>query len=158
MTCSEFDRWLDEGRAKRDQARMTLHAAGCSRCQREADVAAEVERLLGVVVPAVVSAGLNDAVMRRIHARAVLSVFVEVMAEPLVPMAVAIASVAAWQYELVSSGVHDVAVAIGRLLSDSGGMTIGVAVTLAPVTAWISWRLFRAFERLPYCVYTRRVR
>jgi hypothetical protein len=137
MTCPEFDRWLDEGQPKRDLARMTLHAAGCTRCQHELAAAAEIEHVLGVVVPAAVSAGFNDAVMRQIHKRGP-GIFVQVMAEPVVPVSLGIATIVASQHGRFAAMANDVALAIG-----SAGMSMGLALTLASLTGWVSWRLFR---------------
>jgi hypothetical protein len=141
MTCPEFDRWLDDGQPQGNLARMTLHAAGCSRCQHEFDAAAEIDRLLAIVAPAEVSTGFNDAVMRQIHTRSP-GVFVHVMAEPVVPVSIGIATIVAWHHQLVVTVANNVAFAIG-----STGMTTGLALMLTPLTGWMSWRLFRAFTR-----------
>jgi hypothetical protein len=90
-------------------------------------------------VPAEVTAGFNDAVMRQIHVRAP-GMFVQIMAEPVVPVSIAIATIVAWHHELLVTVANIVALAIG-----STGMTTGLALMLTPLTGWISWRLFRAF-------------
>lgn len=139
MTCTEFDRWLDDGQPERDRARMTLHAAGCTRCRRELDSAVELDRLLGVVVQAEVSAGFNDAVMRQIERRGP-GLLVQIMAEPVVPFSLGIAAIVAWHHAWLVVMANDAALAIG-----SAGMTTSLALILAPLTGWISWRVFRAF-------------
>ncbi|HEV7766625.1 MAG TPA: hypothetical protein VGQ76_16610 [Thermoanaerobaculia bacterium] len=90
----------------------------------------ELERVLAIKVPARVSDGFNDAVMRQIHAtsgRRMLAALVELFAEPIVPLAIVLVTIMA------------------LLMSTEG---IRVAVALAPILFWISWRLFRTYERL----------
>lgn len=90
----------------------------------------ELERVLAVRVHARVSDGFNDAVMRQIHAtlgRRVLAALVECFAEPIVPLAIVLVTIMAW------------------FASREG---IRAALALAPILFWISWRLFRTYERL----------
>jgi uncharacterized protein (DUF983 family) len=132
MTCTDFRRWLDEGRPQRDLSRMQQHATICVSCDRELRAADDLDALLGIVVPARVSAGFNDAVMLRIHDtawRRALAALIQVLAEPVVPVSLAFAIVLAWQCQ-------------------RSGVTIGMALTLAPLLSLLSWRLFRTYERL----------
>jgi hypothetical protein len=123
MTCIEFQHSLDEGRPSPDAI---AHAATCANCDRELRATEELERLLAVVLPDKVSPGFNDAVMRRLHDTP-SAAFVALLAEPTVPLSVAIAIVMAW------------------LLP---ALTIHVAFALAPVLFVLSWGLFRVYERM----------
>jgi hypothetical protein len=123
MTCIEFRQQLDEGQTSPS---MTEHAATCAPCDRELRAAAELEQLLAVTLPVQVSAGFNDAVLRRIHATP-WAALAAVPAEPVVPLSVALAIVLAWLRP---------------------ALTLPVAFVLAPILFALSWALFRVFERL----------
>jgi hypothetical protein len=139
MNCTEFRRSLDAERLS--DVDLSAHARTCIRCEGELRAAMEVERLLGIVVPADVTAGFNDAVMREIHAPHYL---LQVFAEPIVPVSLALATIVAWQYRtlvmLVAGVANDLTATIDRMGS--------VALVVTPLIALISWRIFRAFEHL----------
>ena len=123
MTCDDFQRRLVDGRSSRE---MTAHAAICPRCDRALRATEELERLLAVVVPAKTSAAFNDAVMRRLHDNA-WAALLSVLAEPVVPLSIALSIAIAWL---------------------SPALTIHVAFAFAPLVFVLSWQLFRVYERM----------
>lgn len=141
MNCIEFRRLLDEG------VRAHEHAATCSECAEELRIAIELDRLLSVVVPGVVREDFNDVVLRKIHAtsgrRRVLDGFVQLFAEPLVAISLALAAMMAWQYEALAIAARQV---VSMIDGHSGDAALVFAFVLAPLMAWISWRIFRMFE------------
>jgi hypothetical protein len=106
MTCNDFRQWLDEGRPERP--RMNVHAATCGYCARELRAALELDRILSVVVEAPVHPAFNDAVMLRVHGSAPLRwlmAFLDVFAEPLVPLSLSVAIVLGLQCRPVVTAV-----------------------------------------------------
>jgi hypothetical protein len=104
----------------------------------ELRVATEVERLLAIVVPVAPPAHLNDAVMRAIHARTnprgwrrALAACAQIIAEPLVPVSLALAIVMIPMLAMVH-----------RVMPVLGAMTIARATVIAPLVLWISWQAF----------------
>jgi hypothetical protein len=150
MTCTEFQSWLDEGRTKRELPRMNEHRVGCPLCEQALAAADEVDRLLAIVVPAAVDTGFNDAVMRQIRSEtrrhALLSVFVNGVSEPIVPVSLAIVIMIAGRFRTVLGFVSGIVPrAIGHFPGNLSGLSAG-AIGLA--IFWISWRLFRTCEEM----------
>jgi hypothetical protein len=154
MTCTEFQRWLDEDCPKGDLPRSSEHSAQCVRCEQQLAAAQELERLLAVVPPVEMAAGFNDAVILQIRAetragarRQALSTLGTIVAEPIVPLALATMAIIAPLF-------GNVAVAVDRLTSHPLGILsspqtlLPLAVASAPLILWISWFLFRIFEQL----------
>ena len=151
MTCIEFQRWLDEGRPESGSPRMQHHRAGCSHCDRELHAAMEIERLLAVAAPVAASARLEAAVFETIHARLQrrgsrrgLAAFTQVMAEPVVPLSIALTVVAGWQSMRWTAAIRQATL----MLDASGGMTVVHALVVAPLTLTLSWLLFRAVQQM----------
>ncbi|HEX7679956.1 MAG TPA: hypothetical protein VF713_17640, partial [Thermoanaerobaculia bacterium] len=119
-------------------------------------------------------ADFNDAVIGRIHSetksrtrRQVLSALVNGVCEPAVPVSLAISAVFAWRFRAVlmlvdgiSRGVlrsidylsrHDIGPIVPAYtmrLSAFPGVSIVLAISLAPLILWISWRVFQTYERM----------
>lgn len=89
----------------------------------------DLERALRLVPAVKLDARFNDAVMQRIQSPSARGVVVQLFAEPVVPVTLASASVVAWQ-------------------SMHGALTTGAALALAPLLGFLSWRLFRTYERI----------
>ena len=127
MTCAEFQRSLDEGI---ELSQLTSHAAICTDCARELRAAMELERALAIPIPAKVSVDFNDAVMRRIHENSWLSALTQTIADPTIPVTLALTIILGIEWRALAS------------------LTIDAALVLAPIVFAISWRLFRSFERI----------
>ena len=127
MTCAEFQRTLDEGV---DLSQLTSHAAICAHCDRELHAAMELDRALAIQIPAKVSVDFNDAVIRRIHETSWLAALTQTMAEPLIPVTLALTIILGIEWRALTS------------------LTIDAALVLAPIVFVMSWRLFRTFERI----------
>jgi hypothetical protein len=69
MTCSMFDRWLDEGMPEPESAAALAHAGACARCAAALQTARAIESALaGGVTPVRVPAGFTSGVMSRVRA------------------------------------------------------------------------------------------
>lgn len=140
MTCNEFRKRLDDGDLQHD------HARTCASCNRELQAALELDRALAIVTPVALNASFNDAVMRSIHPKKRTNVFVQVLAEPVVPISLAVVIMIALQF-------HNVTAAFTRVFSivaQGAPLNVGVATAIAIATLifWSSWRLFRVYEHL----------
>lgn len=133
MTCNEFRTRLDEGQL--DDA----HARTCVSCNRELQAALELDRALAIVMPVAPGADFNDAVMRTIHAKPRTNAVAQIVAEPVVPIAIAIAIMIALRFDDVSAAIaHVTPISIG----------VAASITIATLIFWSSWRLFLIYERL----------
>lgn len=140
MTCNEFRTRLDQGNL--DDA----HARTCVSCNRELQAALELDRALAIVIPVTLPANFNDAVMRSIHAKPKTNALAQILAEPVVPISLAVVIMIALQLDNVTAAF---ARAFG-VIAQGAPLNIGVAagIAIAPLLFWSSWRLFRVYERL----------
>jgi hypothetical protein len=144
MTCKEFEQWLDDGGD--ENAAMKAHAAGCFSCARQLRAAVELDGALAMVSVARLDSTFNDNVMRKIHSEnRMAGVVVSVLAEPLVPISLALAMIAGWKYRALSAaaaqGAQTIALAIeGSLAQD---VSLGASAAIALAMAGVSWTLFR---------------
>jgi hypothetical protein len=65
--CSEFERWLDQGRPASSDRLKREHAAGCARCSAQLSVALELDAALEEA-PSAAPAALTERVMARVAA------------------------------------------------------------------------------------------
>ncbi|HEX7830710.1 MAG TPA: hypothetical protein VF787_13720 [Thermoanaerobaculia bacterium] len=137
MTCNEFRTRLDQGNL--DDA----HARTCVSCNRELQAALELDRALAIVTPVTLPANFNDAVMRSIHAKPKTNALAQILAEPVVPISLAVVIMIALQF-------RDITAAFTAILANGASINIGVAagITIATLIFWSSWRLFRIYEHL----------
>jgi hypothetical protein len=143
-TCADFERWLDEGRPK--DALMEDHAAACLVCARQLRTALELDGLLAVPAAAQLDGSFNDGVMRQIRLlerprRSLAGALLSIIAEPIVPIALAVASIIAWQYGAVS--VAATRAAQGIALTFTSDLSIALSGAIALAMAAISWIIFR---------------
>jgi len=148
VICNDFVHWLDDGQPDAPRASMLLHAATCDACAHELRIAHELDRALTVVVDAPVAATFNDAVIARIHdahrGRRLFATCVQWLAEPIVSISLAIAIMIAWQHRIVANVVSAM---IGPMQSVDV-VAVLIALALAPLVLFISWRLLRVSESL----------
>jgi hypothetical protein len=156
MTCAEFQCWLDDGRPDDERSRMIAHSSGCIHCEQELIAALELDRLLAAVVPVSVNPGFNDLVLRRIQSprrgswRWVLDACGQIMAEPLVAVSLALATMIGWYHDVLimqlTAGADRALRAIDRLpwLRE---LTILRALVVAGFMFAVSWRLFRVVQQ-----------
>ena len=137
MTCNEFRTRLDQGNL--DDA----HARTCVSCNRELQAALELDRALAIVTPVTLPANFNDAVMRSIHAKPKTNALAQILAEPVVPISLAVVIMIALQF-------RDITAAFNAFFANGASINIGVAagITIATLIFWSSWRLFRIYEHL----------
>jgi hypothetical protein len=140
MTCKEFRTRLDDGEKHHEHARV------CPSCNRDLQVALELDRALAIVTPVTPGAHFNDAVMRTIHANVKTNALTQVLAEPVVPISLAIVIMIALQFRNVTAAFTR----IFDLVAQSAPLNAGVfaAIAIAMLVTWSSWRLFRVYERL----------
>lgn len=152
MSCAQFQRWLDDGRPDSERSRMMEHSAQCRRCRQELAAAVEIERSLAAACTVAVSPGFNDVVLRRIHSRTqsgwrrALGGFAQVMAEPHVPLSLAVTLMAGWYHEVLALQVTAAADRLTRAIDRlplSGDLTIVRALAVAIIIFYISWGIFR---------------
>lgn len=124
MTCTEVRQWLDDGHPKR--AGMMEHVAGCAACGPEYHAAVELDRLLAVVVT--LEGRASDGPPAEVRPALVL----DVIAQPVVPVSIAVA--------IVLGVVHE------PLASAIAGWTTSLAA--APLLLWSSWQLYVLFRRM----------
>jgi hypothetical protein len=132
--CSEFDRWLDQGRPKERAAAAEAHASTCARCARTlaaelAIVAAFALPVGGTVEEPAAPVGFTDRVMARVAAsnatRRSLSPtpandlpwWVSAAAEPVTVFAALLAALVLWQPKVMMSA----ALSFARLVMNGVG-------------------------------------
>jgi hypothetical protein len=107
VTCSDFERWLDEGMTEAQAGAAALHERDCARCATALAAARKLELLLGAA-PAAAPAGFASRIMARIDRVAVarapasrpepaLPWWVEWAAEPAGALALVLAALLIWR-------------------------------------------------------------
>ncbi len=174
MHCEAFDRWLNEGQPPEPAAVARAHARDCARCRAALDAALGLEAWLAAPVTRAPVA-FSDRVMARIAlaeaatepARAETAVgpalpwWIEMIAEPVVALALVIAALLAAQAPAwVTRGPAAVASASVWLsgLLDGFGVQLGavlnrtqadaLALALLPVLLVLSIPLYQLSQRL----------
>lgn len=123
MTCTDVRQWLDDGHPAR--AGMMEHVVACAACGREYRAAVELDRLLAVTV--LIDGRASDG-----PAEARPALILDVIAQPVVPVSIAVA--------IVLGVVHE------PLASAIAGWTTSLAA--APLLLWTSWQLYVLFRRM----------
>jgi ABC-type enterochelin transport system permease subunit len=144
MNCTDLHQWLDDGRPEHALPQMQSHIATCLSCDQQLRAAIELDQLLGIVVPATVRPGFNDSVMQRIHASDKLEAVVQIFAEPIVPLSLALAIVIAFQRRALAGIVMQ----LSTWHLAPPDVTLTMTFAIAPLLLALSWLLFRACERM----------
>jgi len=176
MTCSEFERWLDEAMPDAGGAGARAHARGCARCAANLEAAAAIEAALAAGdAPATPGASFTSRVMARVnaletlHARSRAAVpndpfewWVRAAMDPASVLSLFLAALLVWQWDsslaaarsVVSTiGSFDPTAAILSLAQLGGGVShpaleFSILAMLAAAGLWLSLALYRLSERL----------
>lgn len=162
MNCQTFEHWLDDGGPEAQRAPARAHAVTCPRCAAALRVAAELDALLaGAAAPS--PAAFTDRVMMRVAAAEALRVsaasiaspfdwWVRIALEPATVLALALAGLLAWRADaLVRIGAPlglRLAAQVARFdlpplaLLHRPGVSLALALAVAPPLIWASWRLY----------------
>jgi len=106
MRCSEFERWLDEGRPKSRAGGARAHAAACGACAASLRAALELEELLAIPLsvpdPGVARIMERIEATRRVTpapapARSAFPWWIDAAAQPSVALALVLAGLLAWR-------------------------------------------------------------
>ncbi len=171
MTCTEFERWLDDGRPA-DPAALA-HADGCARCAEALRVASEVEGALERTLLATrAPAAFTERVMARVGAASAARSHVPVpalasaepwwlraAASPESVLALLLAALLMWRGGALWGPVAALMLSWGRAASGVSlpvppavapylhpPVLLGLVVAALPLMGWGVWRLYRWAE------------
>lgn len=127
MTCSDFERWLDEGMPVAQEEAAALHERSCIRCAAAHAAAREVEFLLSAG-PAPAPAGLSSRIMARIDRQATARA-ATIRSEPALP----------WWVEWTREPAGTLSLVLAALLIWRGSWIwaqVQALVRAAPLVEW----------------------
>jgi len=167
MSCTDFDRWLDDGRPEAEAPARRAHAGLCPRCGRALRAALELDDALARPVPDAAPGGFTGEVLRRVRiaedARAAAAgpdAFrwgLRAAADPRISLALLLCALLAWRgralwalaagwaerFAPLASGLR---VPATPVLTDPAAQ-LGLWLVVTPVMMWLAWTAWRWLDR-----------
>ena len=180
MTCSQFDRWLDEGMPEPASVPALAHARACARCAVALETARAVEFALAKeVAPTRAPAGFSSSVMARVRASDVALArearslpsapwWVAILSDPVTSVSITVAAltlaILLWNPETVLRlggwlGAHWSEWVIRRgEIPLHPAVRLALLATAGPLVLWGLWEIGRNLERVLVLHVTRPAR
>jgi hypothetical protein len=180
MTCSKFDRWLDEGMPEPASDHALAHARACVRCAAALETARAVESALAKeVAPTRAPAGFSSSVMARVRASESALArearplptspwWIAILSDPVSSVSITVAALTLalllWNPEMVLRlggwlGAHWSEWVVRRAEIPMHPIVwLAFLATAGPLVLWGIWEIGRNLERVLVLHVTRPVR